>query len=578
MPTSPTFTDILTAAVADLVENGFTDAERVVRWQEALRKAAEASILPLKQMEDMLRESLRAIYARMIERGGLLRYHSGVARYTVEKLKPAMRVELQKRILASADLIRLNRTQEITRTLRRFSGWASSIPAGGTEVAKRRETKEEIRKPIASLPFVERRVLIDQGHKFISSLNSIVAEDGDAIAGRWHDHHRQAGYDYRPEHKERDGKVYLIRDSWAHKAGFVKPGPAGYTDEITAPAEEVNCLPGDSNIQFFDDAEKLYRRHYSGVIFTVFTSAGSVFRATPNHPVMTLDGWTAVGSLHEGDDLVEIADERCKIPELDAYHGVTSFSDLFDAVRKVAFSVEARNGMVVDFHGDGTSEDIDIVTLAWPLALDFNAVLSKVCSQLRFSFANFLLSTVGVIYERLNRFFPTSYRSMSLIGSSGAVRFDNLLDASSSFGMDYFHDRRGRHVEGDRDGSTGFASSVASNDIRIVEPHANARTKVDKSFLVPVPEHHRGNAKGLSDFIEGLPLGAQTTRVVKIERNHFSGHVYNLQAASGWFAVSRIIVSNCRCFYTFLYNLRSLPDAMLTDKGRLELARVRTAA
>ena len=32
-----------------------------------------------------------------------------------------------------------------------------------------------------------------------------------------------------------------MRDSWAHKAGLVKPGKNGYTDEIEQPAELPFC-------------------------------------------------------------------------------------------------------------------------------------------------------------------------------------------------------------------------------------------------------------------------------------------------------------------------------------------------
>ena len=35
--------------------------------------------------------------------------------------------------------------------------------------------------------------------------------------------------------------MYLIRGSWAQEKGLVKPGPVGYTDQITAPGEEVFC-------------------------------------------------------------------------------------------------------------------------------------------------------------------------------------------------------------------------------------------------------------------------------------------------------------------------------------------------
>ena len=243
------FYDVLTAAISEFADTGFVSAERLAYWQEALKRAAEATMGPIHDMDEMLRRSMRALYARLVEQNGILRYHPGVARWTIQKLKPQLHLELDKRILASADLIKLNRSQSIAQTLRRFSGWSTSIPAGGAAEADKAKIKAEIRKPLARLPFEERRVLTDQGHKFIAGLNDIVATDSGAIAAGWISHFRQANYDYREDHKERDSEflkrsgkpsLYAIRDSWAIKAGLINKG-AGYTDEMTQPAEECFC-------------------------------------------------------------------------------------------------------------------------------------------------------------------------------------------------------------------------------------------------------------------------------------------------------------------------------------------------
>lgn len=151
-----------------------------------------------------------------------------------------MRAELDRRIMASANLIKLNREEAISNTLRRFQGWATSIPIGGSDAVDRREEKAYIKKGISGLDFKERRVVIDQTHKLISSLNDIVATNNGAIAAEWHSSWRQANYDYRKDHKERDQVVYMIKDSWADKKGLIKP-INGYTDSITQPGEEVYC-------------------------------------------------------------------------------------------------------------------------------------------------------------------------------------------------------------------------------------------------------------------------------------------------------------------------------------------------
>jgi hypothetical protein len=235
------FIEVLTAAINDMVENGFDSAERLAKWMHMLRAAAERQMKPPGVIEDMLRSALRAIFTKQVEQGKVLERHPGVEAFTLENIKPQLREELDRRIRASADLIKLNRAEAIERTMKRFAGWASSIPAGGANVPERAVAKEAIKRGIAGLPFIERRVIIDQGHKLTSAINDTLADEAGAIAGIWHSHWRQPGYDYREDHKERDENVYLIRDSWAHSDGLVKPSNAGYTDDITMPGEEPFC-------------------------------------------------------------------------------------------------------------------------------------------------------------------------------------------------------------------------------------------------------------------------------------------------------------------------------------------------
>jgi hypothetical protein len=235
-----TFSETVNEAIREFSEKGFQSEIDLQEWMQKLRQAAEADMTPRWRMEEMLAQAMRAIYDRLVERAGMLTSHPGASRFTLSQVKPKLRDDLNRRILASAQLIRLNRNEVIEKTLRRFAGWATSIPKGGSSEG-RREPVEDIKKALRGLPFVERRVLVDQGAKLNSSISATLAMDGGAIAAKWHSHWRQANYDYREDHKERDGKVYLVRGSWAHKAGLVKRGDVGYSDEVTQPAEEVYC-------------------------------------------------------------------------------------------------------------------------------------------------------------------------------------------------------------------------------------------------------------------------------------------------------------------------------------------------
>lgn len=234
-----TLYELITAAVADLSEFGYDGPERLERWIERLR-AKIVEIQPsIGKSAELLNGSLKAIYERLVEKDGVLR-NSKISRFTLERLKPSLRAELDRRIVASASLIRLNRSKSIEQTIQRFAGWATSIPIGGSGVVDKIAIKTEVRKPLSQLPYEERRVLIDQGHKLAASINDIVAEGGNAIAAEWFSHWRQKNYRFRKDHKERDGKFYAIRGSWAIEKGLLNKGE-GYTDEITKPGEEIFC-------------------------------------------------------------------------------------------------------------------------------------------------------------------------------------------------------------------------------------------------------------------------------------------------------------------------------------------------
>jgi hypothetical protein len=237
-----TFFETITAAVRDFAQFGYDSIERLNYWIERIRVAADQDMIPAEVLQANLASTLRGAYTTMVERGGIERAHNGVSRVTIERIKPKLRAELDRRIMASADLIKLNRVQAREKTIQRFAGWATSIPVGGSDVVAKNPVKSEIRKSLAQLPFAERRVLIDQSAKLRASISDIVATDGGAIAATWHDHGaHDKTYNARPDHLARNGKVFAIRGNWAIEKGLMRAGPNGYTDEIEMVGELPLC-------------------------------------------------------------------------------------------------------------------------------------------------------------------------------------------------------------------------------------------------------------------------------------------------------------------------------------------------
>jgi hypothetical protein len=236
-----TLNETLTAAVNAFSLSGYQSPEQLDYWMARLRAAATAELISESQLQNMLKRSLKAVYDKQVERGAILAEHPDLPRFTLDQVKPQLRRELDKRIMASADIIKLNRDKAVEQTLQRFSGWATSIPQSGSKLVDKVEQKTAIRKSFSALPFEERRVLIDQGHKLTAAISDVLAKDSGAIAAEWRSNWRQKGYNYRPDHKERDRKIYLLKSSWARDKGLVKPGPNGCYEDITAAGQEPFC-------------------------------------------------------------------------------------------------------------------------------------------------------------------------------------------------------------------------------------------------------------------------------------------------------------------------------------------------
>lgn len=232
--------EILRAAIADFSTRGYVSREQIERWLALIRAATEREIGDPGRLDAETRRRLEAVYVRMVDKGRVLDMVPGVGRYTLAMVRPQLRAELDRRILASANLIKLHRREVVEATLRRFEGWSTAIPPGGEGAIDKREVCAHVCKDLKTFRYERRRVEIDQGHKLIANVADIVAMGNGAIAGIWHSRWREMNYDYRPDHKARDERVYAIRDNWAIRAGLMNKG-AGYLDEMTRAGEEPFC-------------------------------------------------------------------------------------------------------------------------------------------------------------------------------------------------------------------------------------------------------------------------------------------------------------------------------------------------
>lgn len=237
------FYAVVNEAIREFAAHGFDSQARLEQWLARIETSMSATLMPAHELQKRLAQHLTQIFERTVRRpSALMKRHPGVPMFKLQQLAPRLRAELNRRILASVSLITLDQKASRQRALQRLAGWATSIPAGGSKAVDKAQEGELIRRSISGLPHRERVVIIDQGHKLVAAIHDIIAVDGGAIAYIWR-HIKQGppAYDSRPEHVERDGRIFLLRGSWAMKRGFVKLDGHQYYDEVTAVAEEPFC-------------------------------------------------------------------------------------------------------------------------------------------------------------------------------------------------------------------------------------------------------------------------------------------------------------------------------------------------
>jgi hypothetical protein len=227
--------DTLKAAMLDIALHGFDPTNRAKDWQYWLLYALLKST-PKPKAKDKITNT----FVKETQYSKLKKNHKYLKEAELNRISYKFHDELANRIKIAEDIVDLHIKSTHDDIIRRFIGWASSIPSKGTDgnILDKRKVEASILKPESDLKRKETLVIEDQKRKMITNINDTVAKDTGAIGATWHSNFRQAGYNFRPEHKERDisGKVFIIADNWAEKEGLL----AKYKKE-TEPGEEPNC-------------------------------------------------------------------------------------------------------------------------------------------------------------------------------------------------------------------------------------------------------------------------------------------------------------------------------------------------
>ncbi|WP_197466730.1 phage minor head protein [Tsukamurella pseudospumae] len=309
----------------------------------------------------------------------------------------------------------------------------------------------------------------------------------------------------------------------------------------------TECLPADTPIEG-GNITAVYRRHYEGEWIEVETCSGRKIAGTPNHPVLTIDGWKGLGELTEADRLVchSISVEKaCAAGDEHVQDTPPTIGQIFDAVAAVVVP-EREATAEPDFHGDGRDGYVDVLRPDWLLRV-----------------GRFSALTEGGFDSDLA---PSDHRAVA----AAAERHSFSRDVPVPYGVSLLEvpDWDARAVQSGCDGS--LVDPVARGE-RLLRYAGHVQA--DEFFVVEaesiIGETARGELPGLGHAANGNPaltknvvdgrlvapnLSGDAGRtpagrvelddVVRVHVGRFDGHVYNLTAVEGYFAGPQGIVTS----------------------------------
>jgi hypothetical protein len=288
------------------------------------------------------------------------------------------------------------------------------------------------------------------------------------------------------------------------------------------PPAHPSCFPAGTLVTA-EGVRGSTARWFDGELIEIITNAGCLLAVTPNHPILTSEGWVAAGELAEGSNVIsgECLELIGALVDPHNYDTPT----LIEKVAVALGGTGAVSSVSVptspeDFHGDGAGSEISVVRTDSLLRYGYDgALIEPDCEELLGWGCSKLadLAGVGALDLLIERMSPAT--SCHVCGRS--VR--NALLPSSA-----------RLLQ------TVSSSNVADRDV---------------AFMQSAGEGLAVGAELASELLDRFPGDVILDPVVSVRRYPFAGHVYNLQTVSGWYIANGILAHNCRCALAPVVNL-----------------------
>ena len=307
-------------------------------------------------------------------------------------------------------------------------------------------------------------------------------------------------------------------------------GPIDYPGDPSADeANTWNCFVGNTKIASDSEIVRSYKHDYSGTLFTVKTAGGIEFTCTPNHPVLTPFGWVRVNELHEGDNLVVASIGESDFLRIDPNvdHVFPRMDTFHEFLQK--FPGERISSLLVNFHGDIPTSDVEIISKERLLRENGNAVVGKARDKFLLKHSGSLIPAQGHLMACLRRIDVSTFGFMRGVCKPLAFFGRRLLHAI---------------VHGFR--------SIARRNSSVLQAKGNSASR-DAEFLRKCLDRFPG--KVFTDEI--ISINVSTVSHVPVFNLQTDNHYYFVnpivKESNGKNNYTFVISHNCRCTLTYEY-------------------------
>jgi hypothetical protein len=361
-------------------------------------------------------------------------------------------------------------------------------------------------------------------------------------------------------------------------------------DEAPKLPAHHNCILGDTRISTVANISNVFRRVYEGEIIVITTASGNILRCTPNHPILCDSGFINAKDIKQGDNLV--SNNGIKIINIFGKNKddkVSTIENIFSSFGKsCGMSPISMPLSPEDFHGDVTDKKVDVIRTTRKFSLKLDIILDKIFNK------HGLINRISknTIFVPCNgslvHFFRGSYFAFKCFASS----FSHFLSLfiSRKFHSLYlllFAVTRLNPISIKKAGH--IHSAVTKPFGNTFNP--NAMIVKIKNILnigrLNIPSGGGIKTRLMQNLPDGLVIDPDLSRnifnrykrliktdnVVSVERQWFSGHVYNLETKNNWYLANNIIIHNCRCLYVpYIKGFEDIPgeraamDGPVSDK------------